>query len=221
MKFTNTPTPRVNAPEGTYAAVCVDFVEHGLKETSFGVKERVEFVFEVPHQHPDYARPLTVGARFNVSFHEKAGLRKFMEAWRGKKYTAEQVAEGVDAEAAIGRPALITVEHNEGTEATYANIAVIMPLPAGMAALTPSEDYDRVKDRDGGWDVRSPNSKAVKPAPATNRPAVQASNYVDTDAALAQANEEARRARAAREAQQPVAAGGQDDWDPATDGLPF
>ncbi len=161
MTLTSESSTRVNAPEGTYPVLCVDFVEQGMKQTAFGDKEKVQFVFETPHRHPEYARPLTVASSANVSFNEKATLRKFMESWRGKKYTEAEVKAGVDPEQGIGRPALVTVEHVQSGENTYANITAIMPLPDGMTAPTPSGEYERVKDRDGGWDVRSPNSKAV------------------------------------------------------------
>ncbi|MEL6703055.1 MAG: hypothetical protein AAFP15_02100 [Bacteroidota bacterium] len=174
MKFQATSN-RVNAPEGTYPVVCVDVIERGYEETMYGTKERGQFVFETPHAHPDFGDPLTVQFMFNVSFGKNAKLRGFMEDWRGRPYSGEEAKAGVDPELCIGRTALVSVVHEEKGENVYANIKTVMPLPAGMEALKPSGSYTRVKDRDGGWDLRSPNStaggtgreRAARPAQAT------------------------------------------------------
>lgn len=167
MILKNESKPRVLAPTGAYPAVCVDVVQRGWENTNFGERERIQFVFQTPHTNAEYDEPLTISSRpFNITFGKRSSLRAFLESWRGGKYTDAQAKEGVDTEKCIGRPCLITVAHNEHEGTMYANIEGIMPIMDGVVAPTPWDGYERVKDRDGGWDVRSPNSKAIKNEPA-------------------------------------------------------
>lgn len=152
-------TSRTLAPEGPTPAVCVDFVDLGVVSGGqFGDKHKVQLTFETPHRDPEHGWPLRVSTRMNVSMFETARLRLFLEAWRGKRYSEAEAKAGVDMEGCIGRPAYITIEHSD--DGQYANIQSIMPLPSGLPAPSPADDYVRIKDKDGGWDTRSPNSTA-------------------------------------------------------------
>ena len=68
-------------------------------------------MFQTTEQGED-GKPLIASQFFTLSMHEKASLRKFLEAWRGKAYTEEQAREGVDVELMVDVPALIQVTHN-------------------------------------------------------------------------------------------------------------
>lgn len=162
MKVSDTGSEYELPPEGATPAVCVDVVELGIVTSEkWGDKEKVRFVFETPHKHSDEGYPLRASTQMNVSFSKKGRLRPFLGDWRGKQYTDAEAKKGVDLEMLVGKPAYITIEHSE--DGRYANITNIIPLPKGLEAPEPDPEYKRVMDREEGWDVRSPKSKALSP----------------------------------------------------------
>ena len=148
------------APEGTFSAVCVDVVDLGLVETPYGAKDKITVVWEIDEDHPDFDGRYTVNKRYTLSLNEKATLCKDLEAWRGKRFTDDE-KKGFDVEKLIGAPCMVSVQHNRTGDKTYANVVAITPLPKGLPRLSPSGDYTRVKDKPGGWDVRSPQEESA------------------------------------------------------------
>jgi len=136
------------APAGAHAAVCVDVVDLGPLEVTYGGKtksqHKIRLVWQIAEMAPN-GKPFTVQQRYTLSLHEKAALRKDLESWRGRQFTQEELS-GFDVEAVIGKPCFLNITHNVTQEATYANVAAIMPLPRQMTAPAP-KDYVRVKDR--------------------------------------------------------------------------
>ena len=97
------------APAGTHAAVCVDVVDLGILEVSFGGKtkqqHKINLVWQIDEERDD-GKPFTVRKRYTCSLHEKAALRKDLEAWRGRPFT-DQELDGFDLETLISAPALL------------------------------------------------------------------------------------------------------------------
>ncbi len=137
-------------PAGQYNAVCVDVVDLGIVKTTWQGQERsvhkCRLVFELDAKDADTGKRLTIGAYHTASLSEKANLRKFLEAWRGKPFTAEEL-KGFDTEVLVGVGALIQVVHAPKGDKTYDNINSIMVPPRSMSWLEPSGTYVRVKDR--------------------------------------------------------------------------
>ena len=136
---TFTPTP-----EGQHRIVCVDVVEQYGVETQWGVKNRIGLMYQTEMRMED-GKPYVLSAWFNATLNEKGRLRPFLESWRGRKFTADEL-KGFDLEKLIGANAIVQVVHNESGGKVYANIQAIMAPPKGVPALTPSE-YVRVRDR--------------------------------------------------------------------------
>ena len=137
-------------PEGAYSAVCVDVVDLGFVETSYGTKHKVRAVFyggEDTVGSDNETLPMLIFATFTASLHEKANLRTFLQSWRGKPFTEEEL-HAFDLESLVGAPALVQVMHNKVGEKTYANITSIMRLPKGQKAPPIPSEYVRVKDRE-------------------------------------------------------------------------
>lgn len=138
-------------PPGSYSAVCVDVVDLGMVETHYKdntkMTHKCRVVFEVAEYRKD-GTPYTIGERFTASLAEKATLRKFLEGWRGRAFTPDEL-KGFDLEALIGAPAIVAVVHRESGGKTYDNIASASKLMKGMPPLKPSGKYIRVKDRPG------------------------------------------------------------------------
>ncbi len=55
-----------------------------------GPQHEVAFLFELDAVTGD-GKPMTITKRFTASMHPKANLRRFIESWRGKPFTDEEV----------------------------------------------------------------------------------------------------------------------------------
>lgn len=135
-------------PADQYAATCIDVWDVGLVETKFGKKHRVALRYFCGewHEIDGERHPAFLDAYFNATLNEKATLRQFLEAWRGKVFTKDEL-NGFDLEDLVGAPAFVQVVHNPTPDRVYANIKVIMRLPKGMEAPGTPNGYVRVKDR--------------------------------------------------------------------------
>jgi hypothetical protein len=140
-------------PEGQFGAVCVDVHDLGYLESTWQgqVKKQhkidVYFFCDEWKQSGDEKYPLLVRERFTATLSDKGRLKPFLTSWRGKKFTPDEEA-AFDLDKMIGAPALVTVEHNQVNDKTYANIVSITKLPKGMTAPTIPEDFVRFKDRE-------------------------------------------------------------------------
>lgn len=138
----------IPAPAGTHAAVCVDVVDLGVLEVNFGGKtkkqHKINIVWQIDEVREDN-RPYQVQKRYTLSLHEKAGLRKDLESWRGRPFTQEEL-DGFDVETVLSAPCMLNVIHNVKDGSTYANVTALMKLPKGMTSPSP-RDYVRVCDR--------------------------------------------------------------------------
>ena len=133
-------------PEYTGPAVCVDCTPLKTVETSFGKREQFRLVFESGCLRQDGSPFLVWSAGFTPSLHEKASLRKFLRQWLGRPLTKAEEDE-FDTENLVGRPAVLTIVHNEGRDGqVFSNIALIQGDKSGKP-LAPSGKYVRVKDR--------------------------------------------------------------------------
>lgn len=133
------------APEGTHQGVCVDVVDLGDVETSFGVKHKVEIYWQIS-ESMENLKPFLVRKRYTASLHEKANLRHDLEAWRGKAFTEAEL-ERFDLEALIGANCILGVIHRQGTKGgTFANVSTLAPLMKGMVKMAP-DGYVRKRDR--------------------------------------------------------------------------
>ena len=140
-------------PEGPFAAVCVDVHDLGMIETTWEGKPKTQHKIDIYfYCGEDTALgdgrvvPMLVRSRYTLTLNEKGNLRKFLEGWRGKKFTPEE-EEGFDVEQLIGAPVLIQIVHNQVGDKTYANITSPMKLPKGMQAPAFPENFVRMKDR--------------------------------------------------------------------------
>lgn len=138
-------------PEGQFPAVCVDVVDLGMMEVTFDgttkMQHKIDVYFYCGEQKPDdESFPLFVRQRFTLTLNTNGRLRPFLEAWRGRAFTAEE-EKGFDVEKLLSAPAFIQVTHNHVGDKTYANITTIMKLPKQMTAPAVPPDYVRVCDR--------------------------------------------------------------------------
>jgi hypothetical protein len=124
-------------PAGNHVARIYSIVHIGttLEDTPWGTKEqnKVRITFELPNETKEFKegegeKPMSISRTFNISWHEKASLRKFVRGLRGKDEPA------FDLETLLGEACMLNVSHNEANDRTYANIDSAAPLPKGMEA---------------------------------------------------------------------------------------
>ena len=137
------------APEGTFAALCVDEIDLGRVKTSFGGEDRernmVRIVWQLDEDGKD-GKPYLIKQDYTASLHEKATLRKHLQSWRGRAFTPTELV-GFDLETVVGAGGMVAVVHATGRKGgTFANVEAVMKLPKGVQPPAKG-DYVRVKDR--------------------------------------------------------------------------
>lgn len=140
------------APEGLHQAVCIDVVELGLVTSSYQGKSytarKSEIRWVIEAVDPKTGKQHMLLRRFTESLSKKSALRPFLESWRGKKFTDEEL-KGFDIEKLIGANCQLQVIHNPGNDGeVYSNIQAVVPVHRNAARMVVPADYIRVKDRE-------------------------------------------------------------------------
>jgi hypothetical protein len=128
---------------GTYAARCYSMVYLGTLDEKFQGQEKtlkkVRLTFELPTElkvfkEENGEQPCVLSKEFTLSMHEKSGLRKFLQNWRGKAFTEDE-AKKFDITVLLGKPCMLSVIHKTSAAngKTYAEIAGVSTLMKGMA----------------------------------------------------------------------------------------
>lgn len=140
LTIAETSTTDYTPPEaGTFTARCTSVIDLGTQKTLWEGEEKqahkLLLSFEITDNENRRAdgSPHTVSKRFTASLHAKAGLRKFLESWRGRPFTPQELA-GFDVKNVLGLPCLVGIVHETKGEKVYANLSSVMKLPKGMPA---------------------------------------------------------------------------------------
>lgn len=155
---------RASAPileAGTYHAICVQMVHIGTIKDEYNegkFKDKIRIAWELPTEKHVYKEEKgeesrMISKEYTLSLHEKATLRKDLEAWRGKPFTAEQL-EGFDVTAIIGAGCMLSVVHKTPVKVggnVYAKISSVAKLMKNTKAIKPTIDevlfmYDQPVD---------------------------------------------------------------------------
>ncbi len=136
-------------PSGVQHAVCCSVIDLGTHQFgNFPARHKVQIGWELPNEMGTFTasdgstieRPRVISKDYTLSTDPKATLRKDLEAWRGKAFTAEE-ADAFYVGNLIGKNCQISVVHANGkgekAKNVYANVGSIMPLAKGTKALTP------------------------------------------------------------------------------------
>jgi hypothetical protein len=128
-------------PAGNYVARCFSMVHIGTAKDTFEGREKlsnkVRLTFELPTETKEFKegegeKPFTVSKEFTLSMHEKAGLRKSLESWRGKGFTEEE-AKAFDITKLLGKPCMLNIIHKEKQGGgVNAVISSISSMPKGL-----------------------------------------------------------------------------------------
>ena len=145
--FENATSTFTPPDAGTYTAVMRAMIDLGTQSSTFEGEaksaRKIMFKFEVtdPDNRRQDGTAHTVSKRFTASLHERAALRKFLEAWRGRPFTPEEL-KGFDLTKLLGQPCLLGIVHQEREGKTFAGISSCMKLPRGMTAPQASEPLE-------------------------------------------------------------------------------
>jgi len=141
-------TPKELIPEDMHDAVCIGIADLGTHTTVWEGKSKEQHKINISWELPAvrdigedsdgkaYNRPRVSGKKFTISFHEKATLRKWLERWRNKTFTKDELA-GFDISVLVGKPCRLMFVHNENNGKTYSNIDSIMKATPAMAGIQP------------------------------------------------------------------------------------
>lgn len=116
-------------PEGAYVGRCIKVIDLGTQTTTgqYGTKQTKQVMITWELLDKDVkmqdGRPFAATQFYTASLHEKAKLRKDLEAWRGKKFTDEEL-EGFDLKNVLGAYCMLQVVHSQ--DGQYANVNAIM-----------------------------------------------------------------------------------------------
>ncbi len=128
-------------PPGAHFAICNMVVDCGLQE-GFQKKpqHKIYLRWEVPDERVSYEKdgtavegPCSIGRFYTLSLSEKANLRKDLENWRGRSFTADEL-KGFDIESVLGKCCQIMVTHDSDSGKTYANITGVMGVSKDQKA---------------------------------------------------------------------------------------
>lgn len=137
----STSTNYEPVPAGNYVARCYSMIHIGtIAENYMGEEKEMDKVrigWELPTElkvfkEGEEAKPLSISKEFTNSLSEKANLRKFLESWRGKGFTAEEVKK-FDITKLLGKPCMLSVIHKTSKQGkVYADISSASVIPKGL-----------------------------------------------------------------------------------------
>lgn len=175
------------APAGAHRAVCFKLIDIGTQRTEYLGQPRsnrkILVGWELPDEPMADGKPFACFKRYTASLSEKAALRADLEAWRGRPFTAEELA-GFDLKKIISTPCLLNVVHTEKGGRTFADVGSLMPLPKGTprpAPINPPVFFDldapdmqvfaALGEKLQAQILASPEGQKLKAAPAAPAPA--------------------------------------------------
>lgn len=124
-------------PAGSHLAICYRVLDLGTQLTRYmgdqKIQHKIMLTWELPDEKMEDGQPFSISQRYTFSMHEKATLRKHLEAWRGKAFEEGDFGPGgFHLSKLLGVPCLLSVTHTEKEGKTYANVASVSALPKAM-----------------------------------------------------------------------------------------
>ena len=127
-------------PEGgPFAAVLSEIGSHEAVETAFGIKDRLQLIFQTVELQRDHVEgvdddsPMTVSEFLNATFAEKGKLMGFLSQQVSGAALKPLMVNGATIEELeallLGTQWMLSIVHNESNGRTYANIANAMRAP--------------------------------------------------------------------------------------------
>lgn len=144
-----------DAPIGTHIGICVRLIDLGTQHSEYQgeptVRNQVLVTWELPNERMDDGKPFIVSAFLTNSLSEKATMRKWLENWRGRPFTPEELM-GFDLQNILGHCCMLNViAKPDGKKGV--KVGSVMALPKGMDKPKPEsalfafwlDEFDRAK----------------------------------------------------------------------------
>jgi hypothetical protein len=132
-------------PAGVHQGVCYAIYDLGTQyQKNFdNHAHQCLIIWEIPSERIEIPKdgkilslPRVVSKTFTISLGKKSNLRKYLESWRGRIFTDEEL-QGFDISKLIGKNGMVQVIHTSKDGNTYANVSAILPLYKGMQKIEP------------------------------------------------------------------------------------
>ena len=149
-------------PIGVHKAVLVEIIDLGTQESTYNGetkrRHKVWLKWELADLEMADGKPMTIGHRYTLSFHEKSALRKHLQQWLGRSFDEAEIKLGYDFSTHLGMGCTLVVSHNTKGNKTYANIDAISPAPADFVpdpfndlvlyvrGVSPKEVFDKLPE---------------------------------------------------------------------------
>lgn len=128
------------SPAGTFTAICYRFIDRGTQKSEYmgeaKTRREVMLTWELCNEFMTDGRPFSASKTYTWSMHEKATLRKDLEAWRGRNFTDDDFdgPNAFNTKKLIGAPCTLTITHETKPNGnTYAKVTSIGKVIKGMA----------------------------------------------------------------------------------------
>jgi hypothetical protein len=128
---------------GVYQAVCYAIYDLGHQYSPQFDKSshKCLIAWEIPSERIEITKdgqtmnlPRVASIQFTMSLNEKANLKKFLESWRGRAFTPDEL-NGFDISKLAGANCMIQIIHRTKDGKTYANISSVMQSPPSLPKL--------------------------------------------------------------------------------------
>jgi hypothetical protein len=122
-------------PDGLHRALCCWLVDLGRQRSEWNGEERIKHEVIVTFEFGDLSHVFDpekgeerriMSKFFTLSLHANANLRKFLQAWRGKPFSAEEL-KGFDVSKVLGASCQLLIQTEETTKGPRQVIANVMP----------------------------------------------------------------------------------------------
>lgn len=121
---------------GAHNGVCVQLIDLGTQQVTFqgNIKNvrKLLMGFELVDIENEDGSPTLVSNQFTFSDSTKGNLFKTLKQWQAVKHI-----ENFDMDDCLGKPAIVTIVHNESDKGTFANISNIGALTKGTKVRKP------------------------------------------------------------------------------------
>lgn len=142
-------------PAGSHIARAIHCISLGTQTSpNFPSSFKVLLAWEVPDEvlvntQTKEERPMVISKEYTLSLGKKANLRRDLEGWRGREFTAEEL-KGFDVVNVLDKPCMLNVIHKtSGTGNLYAVITGISALPKGVVCKPRVHDLLHFEIEDG------------------------------------------------------------------------
>ena len=144
MIIENTGTDFKPVPAGMHLARCYRIIDLGTQKTDFegnvNYVRKLKVVWEIHGEDDegnpmvtDKGEPMIITKDYNMSWNEKATLRKDLQSWRGKPFSEEE-QKRFDIKSVLDKWCMVNVAHKPRKTGggVYANVVAVNPVPAAI-----------------------------------------------------------------------------------------